>query len=84
MITRWTFYFDKDNIRADIRDDDENMRIAEFIEETPQNILMITINEKDDIYINLAHVRCIASQAITQEQLEAERKPQIEQEDTNE
>lgn len=83
MITRWTFYFDQDNLRSNVKVEAENLRIAQFIQDNPKGLLRLTITNQDDIYVNLDMVKCIACQVVTEEQLksEQEKAPVVEEQD---
>jgi hypothetical protein len=72
MITRYTFYFNQDNIRSDVSNDEESTRITAFIKHHPHDMLKLP-GDNADIYVNLALVKCIGKMSISQEQLDAEK-----------
>lgn len=74
MITRWMFYFDKENIRSDVSSEEENDRITTFIRECPESVLELP-GDKACVYVNLAFVKCIVSHVMSQEELDAEQSP---------
>lgn len=77
MITRWTFYFDQENIRSDVSNPDESDRIKEYITACPDGMLSLP-GDKAHIYINLARVKCIVCIDVSDEQLQAEKQTAIE------
>ncbi len=72
MITRYTFYFNQDNIRSDVSSEEESTRIAAFIKHHPHDMLKLP-GDNADIYVNLSMVKCIGKVSMSQEQLDAEK-----------
>ena len=69
---RWTFFFDEGNIKSEVSTDEEHTRISALVKEDPRGMLFLP-GDNLDIYVNLSMVKCIASQPLTQEQLDAEK-----------
>lgn len=74
MITRWTFYFDQDNLRSEVKDEAENLRIGQYIADNPKGLLRLCVSEGNDIYVNLSMVKCFACQIFTEQQLIEEKR----------
>lgn len=77
MITRWTFYFDQENIRSDVSNPEESERIGLYVTQCPEGMLELP-GDAATIYVNLSMVKCIVKVAISDEQLAAEKAQPIE------
>lgn len=67
---RWTFFFEEGNIKSDVKEEAEDVRISEFILEQPRGLLYLP-GEKVDIYLNLAMVKCTVREQNAQEVIPA-------------
>lgn len=63
---RWTFFFEEGNIKSDVKEEAEDVRISEFILQEPRGLLYLP-RDKIDIYLNLAMVKCTVREAEAQE-----------------
>lgn len=63
---RWTFFFEEGNIKSDVKEEAEDVRISEFILEQPRGLLYLP-GDKVDIYLNLAMVKCTVREADAQD-----------------
>ena len=76
MIKRWTFYFDQENIRSDVSDMEEHLRIEEFVSKCPMEILKLP-GAQACIYVNLSMVKCAVVVDISDEQLAIEKDAKL-------
>ena len=76
MIKRWTFYFDQENIRSDVRDLEEHARIEEFVMNCPHEILRLP-GDQACIYVNLSRVKCVVCIEVSDEQIALEKAAKL-------
>lgn len=58
---KWTFFFNEGNLAATVSTEEEDLRILNSLDST--GILEIP-NEKYDLYVNLALVKCTAREVV--------------------
>lgn len=63
---RWIFFFEEGNVKSDVKNEEEDKRIQEFVDANPKGILQLPA-EKCDIYINLDRVKCFARSIVDEE-----------------
>ena len=77
---RWTFFFEEGNVKSDVKEEKEDERIAEFIDNNRSGWLDLPGDELD-IAVNMAHVKCVVRQVVKPEDaLELQPKTTAEEE----
>lgn len=69
---QWIFFFDEGNVKSDVTEEVEDVRIADFLFESPTGVLNLP-GKETDLWINLARVKCVARTI-----LKKEEQPQID------
>jgi len=59
MLIRWTFFFEEGNVKTDVKEEKEDARIFDFVNDSSSSVLLLP-GDGTDLYVNLNHVKCIA------------------------
>lgn len=72
---KWTFYFEQGNVVSDIRCEEDDLRIAEWVND-PEGLLYIR-GSNYDLYINYDHVKAIVREVVEEQAQNPEETPEI-------
>lgn len=62
---QWIFFFDEGQVKSDVNEESEDIRIADFLCEDPTGVIRLP-GKETDLWINLALVKCIARTIVQQ------------------